>query len=62
MVNDAVSLLANYNDRLTRELEERQTTVTMFHNYRLGQKLELAAAEEKLEVKAKNKSMFGNLF
>ena len=50
LVNDACSLLADYNSRLSKELEDRQQTFKMFHNYRLGQKLELKSAEEKLEV------------
>ncbi|XP_033118572.1 regulation of nuclear pre-mRNA domain-containing protein 1B-like [Anneissia japonica] len=49
LVNDAVSMLTDYNGRLDLEMEERKRVLKMLRDYRLGQKDQLVAAEKKLE-------------
>ncbi|XP_071957617.1 regulation of nuclear pre-mRNA domain-containing protein 1B-like [Antedon mediterranea] len=49
LVNDAVSMLTDYNGRLDLEMDERKRVLKMLRDYRLGQKDQLAAAEKKLE-------------
>ncbi|XP_038070019.1 regulation of nuclear pre-mRNA domain-containing protein 1B-like [Patiria miniata] len=49
LVNDACSLLDDYNVRLSLELEDRQHVMRMLKNYRISQHQKLKEAEEKLK-------------
>ncbi|XP_033626854.1 regulation of nuclear pre-mRNA domain-containing protein 1B-like [Asterias rubens] len=49
LVNDACSLLDDYNVRLSLELEDRQHVMKMLKNYRISQQQKLKASEEKLK-------------
>ncbi|XP_022092169.1 regulation of nuclear pre-mRNA domain-containing protein 1B-like [Acanthaster planci] len=49
LVNDACSLLDDYNVRLSLELEDRQHVMKMLKNYRISQHQKLKEAEDKLK-------------
>ncbi|XP_064467042.1 regulation of nuclear pre-mRNA domain-containing protein 1B-like [Ornithodoros turicata] len=48
-VEEACSLLAEYNSRLSQELEDRKQVSQMLHNYTFHQRELMALAEQKLE-------------
>ena len=50
MVDDACSLLTEYNSRLSAELEERKQVARLLRDFILAQKDELQQAQEKLDV------------
>lgn len=49
VVDEACSILADYNSRLAQELEDRKNISTMLNNFTQNQKEALALAEQKLE-------------
>ena len=49
-VDEACTLLTDYNSRLTTELQQRKLAAKMLRDYVAAQKTALAEAEEKLQV------------
>lgn len=49
-VEEACSLLAEYNSKLTQELEDRKQVSQMLANFTFHQRELMALAEQKLEV------------
>lgn len=49
-VNEAVQLLADYNGRLLKEMEDRKSLTKMLHDFTASQKELLVQADERLQV------------
>lgn len=49
-VSDAVTLLTNYNARLSKEMEQRKHVASMLRDFLQGQQDLLEQAERRLEV------------
>ncbi|XP_071496787.1 regulation of nuclear pre-mRNA domain-containing protein 1B-like [Diadema antillarum] len=49
VVNEAVSMLSEYNSRLSAEMIQREAVMKMLKNYRLGQQMHLKTSLQKLE-------------